>query len=74
MVTSSEIQVEEAREISFGRKRTSDYTINLIGWILFVISAAGFIISSIRSGDAAALVGGIFFFVACLVFLVPFTR
>lgn len=51
-----------------------DTTINLIGWILFIISAIGFIISSLRSGDVPSLIGGIFFLVACLVFLIPFAR
>ncbi|MBT3701455.1 MAG: cytochrome oxidase subunit III [Alphaproteobacteria bacterium] len=49
-------------------------TINFIGWILFLMSASGFVVSAWRSGDLAALFGAIFFFVACLVFLVPFFR
>lgn len=39
------------------------------GWILFVVSALFFISASIRSGDALGLLGGIFFLLACLVFL-----
>ena len=46
--------------------------INLLGWILFIISAVGFIISSI--GSFWAMFGSIFFFVACFVFLIPFFR
>lgn len=38
------------------------------------MSASGFVVSAWRSGDLAALFGAIFFFVACLVFLVPFFR
>lgn len=52
----------------------SDNTFNLIGWILFVMSSIGFIISSLRSGDIPSLIGGILFLVACLVFLIPFFR
>jgi hypothetical protein len=46
--------------------------IQIIGWVLFVISAVGFIASSLRSGDRLGLVGGIFFLLACGVFLIPF--
>ena len=46
--------------------------INLIGWILFIISAAGFLISSI--GNFWAMFGSLFFLIACLVFLIPFFR
>ena len=37
----------------------SKNTLNLIGWILFIISAIGFIISSI--GSFWAIFGGVFF-------------
>tara|TARA_Y100001954_G_C15518312_1_gene458027 strand:+ start:83 stop:349 length:267 start_codon:yes stop_codon:yes gene_type:complete len=50
----------------------SNNTLNLIGWILFIISAIGFIISSM--GSFWAMFGSIFFLVACLVFLIPFFR
>jgi hypothetical protein len=46
----------------------------LLGWVLFIISAAGFIMSSLRSGDLFGLVGGIFFLLACVAFLAPFIR
>ena len=54
------------------RKKMSNNTINLIGWILFIISAVGFVISSI--GSFWAMFGSIFFFIACFVFLIPFFR
>ena len=47
-------------------------TINLIGWFLFIASAVGFIIAS--WGDFWAMVGSVFFLLACLVFLIPFYR
>lgn len=44
----------------------------LLGWLLFIVSAAFFIASSVRNGDMVGLLGGLFFLVACFVFLVPF--
>ena len=48
----------------------SNNQINFIGWILFILSALGFIIASI--GNFWGMVGSIFFLVACFVFLIPF--
>lgn len=42
------------------------------GWVLFIISACAFIASSLRSGDMLGLIGGLFFLVACFVFLIPY--
>lgn len=42
------------------------------GWVLFVVSAAFFIASSIRAGDMVGLLGGLFFLLACAAFLVPY--
>ena len=53
-------------------RRMSDHSINLLGWILFVISACGFIIAS--WGNFWAMFGSVFFLIACLVFLIPFFR
>ena len=50
----------------------SNNTINLIGWILFIISADGFIDSSI--GRFWLIFFSVSFLVACLVFLIPFFR
>ena len=50
----------------------SDRHINLLGWVLFDISAIGFIIASI--GNFWAMLGSIFFLLACLVFKIPFFR
>ena len=44
--------------------------LNIIGWLLFVVSSLCFIASSI--GNFWAMAGSIFFFVACLVFLLTF--
>ncbi len=43
----------------------------LWGWILFIVSALFFIATSLRAGDPLGLLGGVFFLVACFVFLVP---
>ena len=50
----------------------SNKNINLIGWILFIFSAMGFIISSV--GSFWAMFGSLFFLIACIVFLIPFFR
>jgi hypothetical protein len=42
------------------------------GWLLFVISALFFIASSIRNGDLIGLLGGVFFLLACVVFLASY--
>ena len=46
--------------------------INIAGWVLFLISAIGFIMSSL--GNFWAMFGSIFFFVGCLVFLIPYLK
>ncbi len=46
----------------------------ITGWLLFIISALGFIWSSLKSGDIPSLVGGVFFLIACIVFLIPYMR
>jgi len=43
----------------------------LCGWILFLVSAVFFMASSAKSGDILGLIGGILFFIACIVFLIP---
>ena len=45
---------------------------DLWGWVLFVISALFFIVSSIRNGDIVGLLGGVFFLLACVAFLVSY--
>lgn len=41
------------------------------GWLLFTVSALLFIGSSLRNGDLVGLLGGVFFLLACAVFLAP---
>lgn len=54
------------------RDRRRDEDLELWGWILFVVSALFFIVAGIRSGDTVALLGGLFFFIACVIFLAAF--
>jgi O-antigen ligase len=44
---------------------------NLAGWLLFILSAVFFLISSILAADPYAIVGSLAFLIACLVFLIP---
>ncbi len=46
----------------------------LWGWLLFVISALFFIVSSVRTGDMIGLLGGVFFLLACAVFLAGYVN
>ncbi len=46
--------------------------INILGWLLFVASALGFIVAS--WGDFWSMVGSVFFLLANLVFLIPYVR
>ena len=50
----------------------SNNQINFIGWVLFNLSALGFLIASI--GNFWGMIGSIFFLVSCFVFLIPFFR
>ncbi len=52
----------------------SKQTSEIVGWLLFVISALGFIVSSLRLGDMPGLVGGVFFLAGCLAFLAPLLK
>ncbi len=45
--------------------------VQIIGWILFILSALAFIASCVRSGDILGLAGSVLFLVACFIFLVP---
>ena len=50
-----------------GRRRR----FNLWGWALFMVSALFFVLTALRHGDPLGLLGGLFFFVACVVFIIP---
>ena len=44
---------------------------NLWGWALFTVSVLFFVLAALRTGDLFGLLGGLFFFVACVVFIIP---
>jgi predicted membrane channel-forming protein YqfA (hemolysin III family) len=44
---------------------------HLAGWILFVICAIFFIVSSLINHDTLALIASILFLIACIIFLIP---
>lgn len=48
-----------------------DAKFQFVGWILFIICAILFIVSSIQSRDTILLIGSIVFLIACLVFIIP---
>ena len=50
----------------------SNNKINILGWVLFIVSAAGSIISSI--GNFWGMFGSVVFLIACIVFLIPYFR
>ena len=52
------------------KKLFSSKIINIAGWFLFLISAIGFIMSSL--GNFWAMFESSFFFVGCLVFLISY--
>jgi len=41
------------------------------GWVLFVICAVLFILSSLQNKDVLVLLGSIVFLLACILFLIP---
>jgi hypothetical protein len=46
----------------------------MAGWLLFVLSALGFLAAAVRSGDGLAILGSVLFLFACFAFLVPLIR
>lgn len=53
------------------RDRTK-YVIELVGWVIFVLSALCFVMASI--GDPWSMAGSLLFLLACIVFLIPVLR
>jgi len=54
--------------------RTSDRTFQLWGWTFFIISALLFMVTTYRAGDWIGFLGGLFFLLANIVFLIPLVR
>lgn len=53
-------------------RRKTQY--ELTGWIVFVASALCYIAASIPTGDPLSIAGGVLFFAACILFIVPMLR
>lgn len=50
---------------------TRDEKYQLFGWILFILCAGFYTISSLESGSISSLLGSITFLIACFVFMIP---
>jgi predicted membrane channel-forming protein YqfA (hemolysin III family) len=48
-----------------------EFKYHLFGWILFIVCAVFFILSSLKNHDTLALVGSIIFLIACFAFIIP---
>jgi uncharacterized membrane protein len=46
----------------------------IIGWILFILCAIFFIVSSLRNQDILTFIGSVIFLIACIVFIIPLIR
>jgi len=51
--------------------RNREARFQIWGWILFLMCAILFLVSSAQSRDVLMLVGSILFLVACVVFMIP---
>ncbi|MGB3634914.1 MAG: hypothetical protein WA982_12795 [Rubrobacteraceae bacterium] len=69
--TPEDVRVSRKPTLPKNSRRKNE-RLELWGWILFVVSALFFIVASVRSGDVVGLLGGIFFFLACVVFLIAY--
>ncbi len=47
---------------------------HILGWVLFIVCAAFFIISSLLNKDIWTFAGSIVFLAACIVFLIPLLK
>lgn len=55
------------------KRKNLERICQLWGWGLFIISALFYGAASLKAGDILGFLGSLFFLVACLVFLIPFT-
>jgi len=46
----------------------------IAGWILFIICAIFFMVSSLKNHDTLTFIGSVIFLIACFVFLIPIFR
>jgi predicted membrane channel-forming protein YqfA (hemolysin III family) len=61
-----------------GRKKESqnraEKNYHILGWALFIVCAAFFIVSSLLNKDIWTFAGSIVFLAACIVFLIPLLK
>jgi hypothetical protein len=53
---------------------TNNRTLELVGWLLFLLCAVVFVVAGIRDGDVLITIGSVLFLAACVLFLVPYLR
>jgi hypothetical protein len=53
---------------------TQNERLQLIGWVLFVLCAVLYILSSMESRSITGLLGSVVFLIACIFFIIPFIR
>ena len=46
----------------------------IAGWILFVVCAIFFIVSSLKNHDTLTFIGSVVFLIACIIFLIPIIK
>ena len=46
----------------------------IIGWILFILCAIFFIVSSLKNQDILTFIGSVFFLIACIVFIIALLK
>ena len=55
-------------------RHSSDRKLQMWGWLLFTVSACFFVLSSLQTRNWTGLAGGLFFLIACIVFMVSYLR
>jgi len=59
---------------TLGNKIGQEIKYQLTGWILFIICAIFYGVSSIKNHDILTFIGSVIFLIACMAFLVPLLR
>jgi cytochrome c oxidase subunit IV len=57
-----------------GNHERHEIKYQIIGWILFILCAIFFIVSSLRNQDILTFIGSVIFLIACIVFIIPLIR
>ena len=61
------------KEIQENQKE-QESKLQLVGWILFVLCAFFFIVSSLKNRDTLTFIGSVLFLISCIVFIIPLVR